>query len=593
MIQHCPWYLLPVGWMFIALVAAGLFAVGYTCSENKFFSYKWLNDVTGIVCMMPMLYSFSSWKKSYKNTDMKQLVNSNLWFIGSSWEWLKSLVYFESSHTLIINSIVLYVFIASLFSIIIYFVGVWGLFKFYLIPIVFYHFVMSLFLKLNSLKASEYGFVDLPKLIEFLTNNCHQTYSIRVTCNRKEFGEMISSLVPSYNLSNVKEELRKRLDLPPLETIKFDWIVGSFVLFTPLVALYGLVTVPYQLMTFATAVFFYFFGGIGITAGYHRLWSHRSYDGHWFTRFLLLIMGTSAFEGSVFTWCNDHRKHHRYTDTDKDPYNIHRSFFYAHMGWLLYKREEDDSFIREDLKKDVTLQIQHDYYPIFSVFLGLILPTLVCGLGWQDWWGGFFFAGVLKTVILMQCTFCINSVAHYFGTATFADERTARDSYLVSLCTLGEGYHNFHHEFPFDYRNGLHFYDYDPGKWFIYSFSLFGLAYNLKRFQSDLFAKGKIQMAQKQLDKLKNQYFWGKKDLQMITMEELEKQTDIKEWILIDGIVYDIKGFAKEHPGGEGFIKAFGKKDATKEYNGTIYNHSTAARNLLDTKAVFILNKLQ
>jgi len=283
-----------------------------------------------------------------------------------------------------------------------------------------------------------------------------------------------------------------------------------FLILTPLLSIYGLLTLEYHLKTFFICFLFYFLGGIGITAGYHRLWSHRSYDSHSIVHFVLLLMGSSAFEGSVFSWCNDHRKHHRYTDTEKDPYNITNSFFYAHMGWLFYKRPEDYSFINHDLRKSKLLQIQHDYYPIFSIVLGMLLPMFICGYFWNDYWGGFFFAGVLKTVIIMHCTFCINSVAHFWGTSTFADERTPKDSMFFSLFTFGEGYHNFHHEFPYDYRNGLHFYDYDPGKWIVYFLSLFGLTYNLKRFNKEFFDKGKIQMEQKLLDKRREQFNWGK-----------------------------------------------------------------------------------
>ena len=222
-----------------------------------------------------------------------------------------------------------------------------------------------------------------------------------------------------------------------------------------------------------------------------------------------------------------------------------------------------------------------------SLFLGFVFPMIISGICWGDWLGGFLIAGIAKSVFLMHCTFCINSVAHYIGEATFADERTPRDSWFVSLFTFGEGYHNFHHEFPFDYRNGLHFYDYDPGKWLIASLNLFGLTYNLKQFNPQLFEKGKIQMQEKRILEKKSKYDWGpnKEKLPIISMDEFKKRSKLDNLILVDGYVYNVTKFKDQHPGGKGFITAYIGKDASREFNETIYNHSTAARNILDTLA--------
>ncbi len=177
------------------------------------------------------------------------------------------------------------------------------------------------------------------------------------------------------------------------------------------------------------------------------------------------------------------------------------------MGWLLWKRDEiteDDigplsvnGVDISDLKKDPLLVMQHKYYGIFATSLGLILPMCIAGYFWNDWSGGFFYAAMAKSVVLQHCTFFINSLAHTWGDATYSDQKTPRDSYLVSLFTFGEGYHNFHHEFPYDYRNGLSWFHYDPGKWIIRSLHALGLTWNLKRFPSDLFNKGKLTMKQK------------------------------------------------------------------------------------------------
>jgi len=337
----------------------------------------------------------------------------------------------------------------------------------------------------------------------------------------------------------------------------------------------------------------YYIGGIGITSGYHRLWSHRSYDASFPVKFMLLIAGTGAFEGSVFSWCSDHRAHHRYTDTDKDPYSVNKGFWWAHMGWLLWKREETDPSMGQsstidisDLQKDPLLRIQDKYYIVWATLIGLLAPTLIAGYFWDDWTGGFLIGAMAKSVFLQQCTFFINSLAHTWGKSTYSDQHTARDSYIVSLFTFGEGYHNFHHEFPYDYRNGLDWYSYDPGKWLIRFLSYFGLTYNLKRFPADLFHKGKIQMLQQELDRLAAQWNWGKQvqELPTMTMQQFKSRVaEGSSLVIVDGIVHDVTNFADKHPGGKLILERFLGLDATKAFHGKVYNHSKAAKNLLAT----------
>lgn len=167
---------------------------------------------------------------------------------------------------------------------------------------------------------------------------------------------------------------------------------------------------------------------------------------------------------SVFEWCKDHRAHHRFTDTDKDPYNIKKGFWWAHMGWLLYYRKEEPQSDISDLQAQWHLRFQDKYFLPYenqymltfaylvrrlAFFLGFGVPMLIAGYFWDDWKGGLLIGGVLSKVIALHCTFCINSLAHYIGEATYSDQRTPRDSFIAALVTFGEGYHNFHHEFPY------------------------------------------------------------------------------------------------------------------------------------------------
>jgi len=190
---------------------------------------------------------------------------------------------------------------------------------------------------------------------------------------------------------------------------------------------------------------------------------------------------------------------------------------------------------------------------------------------------------------MWQATFFINSLAHYWGDFTYSDQRTPRDSYFVSLLTWGEGFHNFHHEFPYDYRNGLLWYHYDPGKWLISILSYFGLTFNLKRFKIDLIKKGVIQMKQQKLDSEKSKFNWGVplQKLPFMTMQEFNSRSaEGSSLILIDNLIYDVAKFSDEHPGGKKILISYIGKDATQAFNGSVYNHSNAARNELTTMKI-------
>jgi len=350
-------------------------------------------------------------------------------------------------------------------------------------------------------------------------------------------------------------------------------------------------TTRLQMYTALVAVIFYFVGGLGITAGYHRLLSHRAYEAHWLLKYVLLVMGTSAFEGSALWWCSDHRTHHRYTDTEKDPYNANEGFWYSHIGWLLHEpphehRRGDFSKYSDirDLTADPVLRFQHKFYGPLALFFGLFVPAAICGIWLDDWRGGWFYAAFLKAVIVQHSTFCINSLAHVWGEWTFSDQRTPRDNVLIAFITFGEGFHNFHHEFPDDFRNGIRWFDYDPTKWLISISNFFGLAWNLKRFESQAIEQGRLHMMQKELDKKKSQYDWGPdvETLPEMSRSDFDRKVqDGASLLIVDGVVHDVETFVDKHPAGPKFLKIHFGKDATKSFNGGIYNHSYAARHIL------------
>lgn len=271
-------------------------------------------------------------------------------------------------------------------------------------------------------------------------------------------------------------------DLSP--TVKYRW--GS-IIFISLITVATLAFCPIYLwrygLTKAELAFFAFYvlaSSFSITLGYHRLFSHVAFKAVWPIRLLVLIFGGAAFEQSAMRWAALHRRHHRYTDTDLDPYDIKRGFFYAHVGWVLVKKPSVDYSNVQDLAKDPMVLHQHHHYKLWSHLWGLAVPLFV-GAWIGGWTYAILFPVAARIFLVLNSAFFINSVAHTFGDRPFDPNSSARDHWLGVVLTNGEGYHNFHHRFPGDYRNGVLWYQWDPTKWLIWIFSLFGLTSNLNR----------------------------------------------------------------------------------------------------------------
>lgn len=236
--------------------------------------------------------------------------------------------------------------------------------------------------------------------------------------------------------------------------------------------------------------------GIGIGSGYHRLWSHRAYEAGPLLRVYLAIVGGMSIQNSILVWCARHRIHHREVDNnDKDPYSIGRGFWFAHIGWMLkdYESGKLDYSVVPDLKRDPVVMWQHKYYWPLVIVTNLILPLAA---GWLvgDIWGVFLLAGILRLVISHHATFFINSLAHMWGSRPYTDENSARDNWFIAIVTYGEGYHNFHHLFQNDYRNGVRWWQYDINKWFISACAWAGLAKNLRRTPDFKIQRARLDM---------------------------------------------------------------------------------------------------
>lgn len=292
---------------------------------------------------------------------------------------------------------------------------------------------------------------------------------------------------------------------------RVNWITSSFLIGTFLLSI---TAVPAYIWHFGLdwfqIIFFlvmFFACGFGITLGYHRLFSHLTFKAHWGVRLFTLIFGAAAFENSALLWACEHRSHHKHVDHDEDPYDINKGFFHAHIGWLLFKLQPLPPFDNVvDLQKDRLVMWQHKYVQWIAVVVAFVMPAAV---GWA--WGGpvsalgsFLIAGVARVVFLQHCTFCINSMCHYIGSRPYSTNCSARDSWIMAVVTFGEGYHNFHHEFQHDYRNGVKPWQIDPTKWLIWALAKLGLASKLRTVPSEKILLAQLSVAERQFESTLN-----------------------------------------------------------------------------------------
>jgi len=294
-------------------------------------------------------------------------------------------------------------------------------------------------------------------------------------------------------------------------------IITNILVFV-ITGLIAFVGVPYWAMTqgfdtteIVTTLVLFYATGMSITAGYHRLWSHKTYDAHPVVKVVLAIGGAMALQNSILHWSSDHRVHHRHVDEDdKDPYSAGKGLWFSHIGWMLREYQShryDDYSNCKDLQKDKVVMWQHNHY------LPIVLIANFGLTGFLGWLNGDIFsmillAGVFRLVAVHHVTFFINSLAHYWGSQPYTDTNSARDNGILAFFTFGEGYHNFHHIFEYDYRNGICWYQFDPTKWLIKGLSFVGLTKNLRTCPEERIEKARAAMqlkrASQKVSKLPN-----------------------------------------------------------------------------------------
>jgi len=357
--------------------------------------------------------------------------------------------------------------------------------------------------------------------------------------------------------------------------------------------------VPYVAIQSKTVIWSLVWGylcaGLGLTAGYHRLWCHRSYQASRPLQYFLAILGAGAMQRTIRWWVYHHRAHHRYVDTYRDPYNAKAGLLWSHIGWVVTRHDRKNwgQVDVSDLENDEVVSWQHRNYLIIAAISGGLFPVLVAHFGWNDWKGGLLYAWIGRCILNWHLVWTINSLAHWVGDQPYSDKHTSRQNLLIALYSVGEGYHNYHHEFPCDYRNGPQWYDIDVTKWLIALWEKFGWTSHLNRTSSLVIEKCRLHQALK-----KSSHSLESKDqsqntqnLPLLTWDQYVEKTENGDALLaIAGVVHDVAEFMAKHPGGEKLLRDAIGKDATTMFHGGLHSHSWSANNMLTEMQIAVIH---
>jgi len=233
----------------------------------------------------------------------------------------------------------------------------------------------------------------------------------------------------------------------------------------------------------------------GITAGAHRLWAHRSYKARLPLRIYLAFANALGFQNSIYEWSRDHRVHHKFSETDADPHNATRGFFFAHIGWLLTRKHPDviskgKSVDMSDLLADPVVRYQKQFYIPLVLIMSFIMPIFIpCTLWGEKAINASMVCGVFRLTLSLHVTWLVNSAAHLWGDKPYDKKINPSENVMVSILAMGEGYHNYHHTFPWDYAASEWGWQKNLTKFFIDFWAKLGLAYDLKRVPKDIVNK--------------------------------------------------------------------------------------------------------
>jgi len=288
----------------------------------------------------------------------------------------------------------------------------------------------------------------------------------------------------------VPEEHQMRVD--PVQT-KIVWRNVAFFGALHLASVYALFLIPdAKPLTWLFSYVLYLIGALSITAGAHRLWSHRSYKAKVPLKIMLMLFNLTAAENHIIEWCRDHRVHHKYSETNADPHNAKRGFFFSHMGWLMCKKHPDviakgRLLDFTDLYSDPVLRFQKKFYKPLVFGMCVVMPTVVPMLCWgETFWNAYFIAGILRYCVILNCTWFVNSAAHMWGMHPYDENINPAENMFVTIGAIGEGFHNYHHTFPQDYAASEFGMSLNPTTMFINLMGKIGWAYDMKTMPKEV-----------------------------------------------------------------------------------------------------------
>jgi stearoyl-CoA desaturase (delta-9 desaturase) len=363
---------------------------------------------------------------------------------------------------------------------------------------------------------------------------------------------------------------------------KVHWPNLIYIATVHLGALYGAsLTSVASWSTIGIAFFLYVLSCQGITAGAHRLWAHCTYSTCLPVEIVLMLCCSMANEGSILRWARDHRMHHKHVDTPLDPHDATRGVFYSHMGWLFTQKNKvfqdaGKNLYMEDLLANPVIRFQHRNHLTLSILMCFALPTFLTTLigGTSQTWPGFWVAGMLRYCLVLHGTWSVNSLAHLWGTRPYIPHILPCENLLVSIVAMGEGWHNFHHAYPYDYSANEHgWYQWNPTTLTLDILAIFGLVYDRRTKATSTHREDS--------------------DLPRFTMTKVRTSVDQAAHLLvIDGGVYDVSTFLRLHPGGASIIRThLGEDISTTFRQGALHAHTTVAYTLLKEYKVGILHQ--
>jgi stearoyl-CoA desaturase (Delta-9 desaturase) len=224
---------------------------------------------------------------------------------------------------------------------------------------------------------------------------------------------------------------------------------------------------------------------LGVTVGFHRMLTHRSFRAHPVVRGVLLVCGSMAVEGAAITWAANHLKHHALADKEGDPHSPVDGLFHAHLGWLFTTDDADpEVYCRHLLRDPVVVFVDRTF--LLWVALSLLIPFAIGG------WTGLLWGGLVRMFYVHHVTWSVNSICHTFGRRSFETSDRSRNQWTVGLLALGEGWHNNHHAFPRSAVHGLDRWQIDASAWLIVGLERLGLARDVQRIAPDVIARKRL-----------------------------------------------------------------------------------------------------